>query len=242
MIFSLASMALIGGLSLITFTKSFGIIFLGSPRTHLHQQPTEVKFSMRVPQYLIVTLMLSIGLFPQLYFPVVNKIISNRFLATLSVNTLLPVSFLNSIASVGKYAILFITLSVLICLIRFSFYRRRTVVENTTWGCGYSTPNARMQYTGKSFSKSLGKLMNFVVLERKKYKEISTNEIFPAERKYSSHFNDLFVVKFINGTVNRLFYSLNYFQFIQNGKIQMYILYGVFFIFLIFLGTIFKFI
>jgi hydrogenase-4 component B len=241
-IFSLASMALIGGLSLITFTKGFGTIFLGNPRTHLHQHPTEVEFGMRVPQYLIVILMLSIGLFPQFYFPVVNRIISDRFLTTFPVNFLLPVSFLNSISSVGKYAMLFIALSGLLYLIRYTFSRRTTVAKGTTWGCGYSSPNARMQYTGKSFSKSLGKLMNFVVLERKKYKEISTNEIFPAERKYSSHFNDLFVVKFINGTVNRLFYFLNYFQFIQNGKIQMYILYGVFFIFLIFLGTIFKFI
>jgi hypothetical protein len=99
-----------------------------------------------------------------------------------------------------------------------------------------------MQYSGKSFSKSLGKLLNFIILEKKKYKEIPTNEIFPQERRYSSHYNDFFVTKIFNGIVDKLLYSLNYFQFIQNGKIQMYILYGIFFIVLIFLGTVFKFI
>ena len=39
MIFSLAGMALIGGLSMITFTKSFGTIFLGNPRTHITPSP-----------------------------------------------------------------------------------------------------------------------------------------------------------------------------------------------------------
>ena len=82
--------------------------------------------------------------------------------------------------------------------------------------------------------------MNFIVLEKKKYKEIEANEIFPAERKHSSHYNDFFVTKIFNVIVDRLLYSMNYFQFIQNGKIQLYILYGVFFIVLVFLGTIFK--
>ena len=137
---------------------------------------------------------------------------------------------------------LFIILSMLIYLVRTRLTRRHPAVINSTWGCGYPAPNTRMQYTGKSFSKSLGKLLNFAVLERKQYKEISPVEIFPPGRKYSSHYNDFFVVKIFNGIISRLLYSLNYFQFIQNGKIQMYILYGVFFIVLIFLGTIFKFI
>jgi hypothetical protein len=87
---------------------------------------------------------------------------------------------------------------------------------------------------------SLGKLLNFIVLEEKKYKEIQPQEIFPAGRKHSSHYNDFFVTKIFDGVVDRILYSMNFFQFIQNGKIQMYILYGIFFIVLVFLGTVFK--
>ena len=71
---------------------------------------------------------------------------------------------------------------------------------------------------------------------------MSANEIYPSERKYSSHYNDFFVTKVFDGIIDRLLYSLNHFQFIQNGKIQLYILYGAFFIVLVFLGTVFKFI
>jgi hydrogenase-4 component B len=242
MIFTLAGLALIGGISMLTFTKSFGTIFLGNPRTHLHQQPREVSLGMRLPQYFILFIMLSIGLFPQFYFSIVNEIVLQFIPAASAASNLIPSSFLNSISSIGKFSMLFILLLLVIYAVRKSVSRTRQISTNTTWGCGYAAPNARMQYTGKSFSKSLGKLLNFIILEKKKYKEISAGEIFPAERKHSSHYNDFFVTRIFNGIVDRLLYSMNYFQFIQNGKIQMYILYGIFFIVVVFLGTLFKFI
>jgi hydrogenase-4 component B len=242
MIFTLAGLAMIGGISMLTFTKSFGTIFLGNPRTQLRKEPHEVSFGMRLPQYFILLIMLSIGMFPQFYFSVVNEIVLRSVPAASSAGNLIPSSVLNSISAIGKYSMLFIVLLILIYAIRKRFSRKRPVARGLTWGCGYTAPTAQMQYTGKSFSKSLGKLLNFLILEKKKYKEISASEIFPAERKHSSHYNDFFVTKVFNGIVDRLLYSMNYFQFIQNGKIQMYILYGVFFIVLVFLGTIFKFI
>ena len=242
MIFTLAGLALIGGISMLTFTKSFGTIFLGNPRTHLHLEPREVSFGMRLPQYFILLIMLSIGMFPQFYFSVINEIVSRSIPAASSAGNLIPSSLLNSISAIGKYLMLFIVLLILIYVIRKSLSRRRPVAIGLTWGCGYAAPTAHLQYTGKSFSKSLGKLLNFIILEKKKYKEISAGEIFPAERKHSSHYIDFFVTRIFNGIADRLLYSMNYFQFIQNGKIQMYILYGIFFIVLVFLGTIFKFI
>ena len=242
MIFSLAGLALTGGISMLTFTKSFGTIFLGNPRTNLHRQPGEVSIGMRLPQYFILILMLSIGLFPQFYFSAVNEIVLRFIPVASSGSILIPSSLLNIISSIGKFAMVFILLIILIYMVRKRVCGKRTVSVGLTWGCGYSEPGARMQYSGKSFSKSLGKLLNFIILEKKEYNEIPANEVFPGGRRYSSHYNDFFVTKIINGIVDRLLYLLNHFQFIQNGKIQMYILYGVFFIMLIFLGTIFKFI
>ncbi len=67
MMLSLAGLAMIGGLSLLAFTKNFGVIFLGSAREPSRHEPKEVSFLMRLPQFLIVGVMLSIGLFPQFY-------------------------------------------------------------------------------------------------------------------------------------------------------------------------------
>jgi len=242
MAFSLAGLALIGGISMLTFTKGFGTIFLGSPRTALLRQPEEVSLGMRLPQYFILTIMLSVGLFPGFYFSVVNEIVSGFIPATSSTGMLIPPSLLNGISSIGRFGVLFLLVVVLIYLLRNSFTRKLPVSTGLTWGCGYTAPTPRMQYTGKSFSKSLGKLLHFVIIEKPKYKEISAGEIFPAKRTHSSHYNDFFVTKVIDRIVDRLLYSLNYFKFIQNGNIQLYILYGAFFILLIFLGTIFNFI
>ena len=33
--------------------------------------------------------------------------------------------------------------------------RTRTVAKGPTWGCGFTAPNVRMQYTGESFSEGL---------------------------------------------------------------------------------------
>lgn len=197
---------------------------------------------MRLPQFFILIIMLSIGLFPQLYFQVANRIVLGFLPVVSSPSTLVSASVLDSISSIGKFAMLFLMLVIFLYLARNTFSRKRPTSPGTTWGCGYSIPTARMQYTGKSFSKSLGKLLNFILLEKKKYKEITEREIFPAERRYSSHYNDFFVTKIFNVIVDRLLYSLNYFQFIQNGKTQSYILYGIFFIVMVFLGTVFKFI
>ncbi|MEP7111107.1 MAG: proton-conducting transporter membrane subunit [Ferruginibacter sp.] len=242
MIFSLAGLALIGGISLLTFAKNFGTIFLGSPRTHLLQQPREVSLIMRLPQYFILIIMLSIGLFPQFYFSIVNEIVLKSVPTGLPGNWLIPASLLAGIPAIGKFAMLFMLLPALIFFIRNQFSVKHPMTTGSTWGCGYTGSVSKMQYTGKSFSKSLGKLLNFILLENKKYREIPTSEIFPNQRKHSSHYKDLFVVRIFNVIVDRLIFSMNYFQFIQNGRIQQYILYGIFFIVLVFIGTIFKFI
>lgn len=242
MIFSLAGLALIGGISMLTFTKGFGTIFLGSPRTHLHQQPGEVTWLMRLPQYFILTIMLSIGLFPQFYYSVVSEIVGKFIPVAPAGSSVVPGALLTSITSIGRFALLFIVVFIGIYLLRNALARRRPVSTGLTWGCGYPAPTPRMQYTGKSFSKSLGKLLNFIILEKNKYKEITASEIFPAERTHSSHYNDFFAAKIFDGMVDKLLFFMNYFKFIQNGKIQLYILYGALFILLIFIGTIFNFI
>ncbi len=238
MVISIACLAIIGGISMLAFTKSYGTIFQGNPRTQLHDRPQETSFMTRLPQYLIILVMLSVGIFPQFYFSVLIHVVS----------TSVPEGMVNNFAgfgdvlpvmtSVGRYSLLFLCMAFLIYFLRGRFMQNQLDKANSTWGCGYPVPNVKMQYSGKSFSKPLAKLLNFVVLERKKFKEISGNEIFPPERNYSSHYIDFFESNIINKVVDTLVHAANYFQFIQNGRIQAYVLYGIFFIILIFLGTV----
>ena len=83
-------------------------------------------------------------------------------------------------------------------------------------------------------------MFNFLVIERKQYEELKAGEIFPADKKYTSHYHDFFELRVIRVVTNQLIYGANYFKFIQNGRIQSYVLYGIVFILAIILLTIFN--
>lgn len=240
MVVSLAGLAIMGGVSMLTFTKSFGTIFLGHPRTGLQRVPQEVALTVRWPQYFILFLIGCIAIFSSHFVLLVNSIVYNTVETAATYKMQISPSLLNSLSSISLFSVLFIAIAALIYHIRKVVIHRRPFWVLPTWGCGYVSSTFKMQYTGKSFSKSLGKLLSFIILETKKYKEIPVNEVFPSGRSYSSHYIDFFVIKISDKMVNQLLHFMNYFQFIQNGKTQAYILYGVFFIVLVFFATIFK--
>ncbi|MEK7257288.1 MAG: proton-conducting transporter membrane subunit [Bacteroidota bacterium] len=239
MMLSLAALALIGGLSLMTFTKNFGVIFLGNPRSDAPEKAVEVSLAMRFPQYLIVGVMLCIGLFPQVFFAGAWQVATSALPASLLPDASVLTNLTALTASVGRFSLLFLLLAGLVFFARNYFAKKRPVASGGTWGCGYVAPSAAsMQYTGKSYSKTLGKLLAFLVKEEKRYPEISPAEIFPEKRRYASHYKDFFEANILSRLTEKLVSGMNYFQFIQNGRIQAYVLYGVFFIVLIFLGTV----
>jgi hydrogenase-4 component B len=241
-VISISCLAIIGGLSILVFTKAFGTIFLGNPRSEISEKPVEVPFGMLVPQYFIVLVILIIGIFPGFFFRQAAEIVSNVYR---NFDLVSPASFVSTadlLSDIGKYSFAFLILIMAVLSIRKFLSTKQTENEFPTWGCGFISPDSGMQYTGKSYSKSLGKILGFILLERKKYKEISPLEIFPEMRKHSSHYNDFFENRIIDKILNQINYIMNLFQFIQNGRTQMYILYGLFFILVVFLGTLLNFI
>lgn len=239
MVLSLAGLSIVGGISVLTFTKTFGVIFLGSERKQLHHNPVEVSPLMLFPQYIIVAVMLSIAFLPQFYLNAISNLLGNMgksmFMAVPS-SGLAECSV--KIANVNLYSVALLGVVAVFWGIRSLVVRQRPQTVGPTWGCGYVAPNSRIQYTGKSFSKSLGKIFNFLLIEEKKYKELKKGEIFPEGRKYVSHYQDFFEYRGINFITQRLVYAVNYFKFIQNGRVQSYVWYGIVFMLAIFLLTV----
>ena len=238
MIITLAGMSLIGGISILTFTKTFGTIFLGTPRKELSHPPVEVPFLMLLPQYLIVAGMLAIAFLPGYFINLLGLILKNSFVDLNYVNISDLQIYLSSMKSISLASLIFILLVVLVFLIRWVLTRKTEVIHSTTWGCGYIAPNSRMQYSGKSFSKSFGKLLNFILIEKKGYNEIDRSDTFPDTRKYHSFYLDIIEAKIIDPFMHLILRFINIFQFIQNGKIQAYVIYGIIFILTIFIGTV----
>ncbi|MDP2336534.1 MAG: proton-conducting transporter membrane subunit [Bacteroidota bacterium] len=239
LVFTLAGLSIIGGISVLTFTKTFGTIFLGSERKPLEHQPKEVSLIMLLPQYLIVAVMLSIAFLPQFYLNTLDKLLGN--MSPMVVPGLSGLSgYSGRIANVNLYFILFIGIIAASWIVRAYAIKGKSQKIEPTWGCAYVAPNNRMQYTGKSFSKSLGKIFSFLLTEEKKYKELEPGEIFPRKRKYESHYLDFFENRLINYVTHHLVYAANYFKFIQNGRTQWYVWYGIVFMLSIFMLTIFN--
>ncbi len=237
---AIAGMSVIGGISILTFTKTFGTIFLGTARQKLKHEPHEVSLLMLLPQYLTIAIMLLVAFTPGSFLKIVSTILDNPGLnihpASINIS-----GYENMLNSISWFSLLFIILTGLLLAFRFMITRKHDKNYAPTWGCGYLAPTSRIQYTGKSFSKTLGKLLTFALIEKKNYKELRMNEIFPHNRKYSSFYLDIFEQRLINPFIQRLKQFINLFQFVQNGKVQAYVFYGIIFILIVFIGTLLNF-
>jgi hydrogenase-4 component B len=238
MILTFAGMSIIGGVSILTFTKTFGTIFLGTPRQKLEHEPEEVSKMMLLPQYLIVIIMLFVAFFPGYFINLIGIILNISTFPNISFNISDLQGYLFIMKNISLASLIFLAVTGFVFLIRSIIVRKSEEKYSSTWGCAYTAPDPKMQYTGKSFSKSFGKLLNFIIIEKKGYTEIQRNETFPDIRKYRSFYLDFFENKIIDPVILLITRFIDLFQFIQNGKIQAYVLYGIVFILAIFLGTV----
>jgi len=126
--------------------------------------------------------------------------------------------------NVSRTAALFLLVLLLLAGVRKLLYAGKDCSHAGTWGCGFTQPTVRMQYTGTSYADTILDFFQPFVRIRKKYTGIS--RIFPEKIAYDTHVEDIFA----NGS-NRVARSINYLlarlHWIQHGKIQLYIAYIV---------------
>jgi NADH:ubiquinone oxidoreductase subunit 5 (subunit L)/multisubunit Na+/H+ antiporter MnhA subunit len=241
MILSFAGMSLIGGISIVTFTKTFGTVFLGTSRQKLKHESSEVSALMLWPQYIIIVLIISIAFFPGFFINLTGIILNKTLLSNFNFNIVDLNRYTSILRNISLASVCFLAVLGIVLVIRYMITPSGEVKFSSTWGCGYPAPNPRMQYTGKSFSKSFGKIFSFMLIEKKGYEEILADETFPDSRKYHSFYLDIVEAKIIHPLMFMITRFINLFQFIQNGKIQAYVLYGIIFILTIFIGTLLNF-
>lgn len=234
----IAGLAIVGGISILTFTKSFSVIFLGAPRSKHKPHSGETLSLSHLPFFIALLSMLAIGLFPSFIMVPIQRIVYAIAPELPVKDTFAMIS--PSISNAGAASILLILLIASVYLVRSRISTSKATTYSPTWGCGYSAPNSRMQYTGKSFSKTLAKLFAFITGEQKKYSEIERNNVFPSDRSYQSSYPEFFERNIINKVSNQLLHFMNYFSFIHNGQVQMYVWYGFIFILISIVSTFFN--
>jgi formate hydrogenlyase subunit 3/multisubunit Na+/H+ antiporter MnhD subunit len=227
-LFTILGLVLIGGLALICFTKAFGIVFLGTPREkEQDKQVTEGKNKIH-PLYIIAAAIILIGLFPFTFKSGVLNTVSLFHPGLDSYSLLQTGSLFDNLTVIGWYSLGFILVSAIVYFIRYFVTRKRQTLLDITWGCGYTGEAAKMQYTASSFIRTYRKLAE-PVLFIKKEKEDATG-LYPQKAKQETHPYDKLENWLIDKPLGVIMRFLNRFTFLQNGRIQAYILYGFIFI------------
>jgi hypothetical protein len=223
LLFVVLFLVLTGGMSIIAFTKAFGIPFLGNSRDAEHISVGEHS-SMTLPLLLPFAMILTVSFMPFLFLNLISDITGEVFFVENIVYYIVRHSLLN----ICLVSSLFVILIFFIWLLRNSILSKRTVTQSPTWGCGYTAPTPKLQYTASSFANNLEKLLIPSKNAEKRMETIAENDLFPASRKYGNEQSVLkkrLIDRFLK-EINEKFSKLAIFQ---TGKIQHYVLFALLF-------------
>lgn len=231
----LAALALIGGLVLLAFTKLYGTVFLGAPRSHEVAEATEVDNFRIAAMAIPLAGILFIGLFPQMAIGIVTRATGFflRHPADASDFLLSP-----ALTAVSRTAWLLLAVIGLLAWLRSRALRKRPVAKGATWGCGFTSPNARMQYSGESFSEGLQSIATSLTQNSGEGCAVGKGEIFPSAHNFDIRHKDRVGKLFAAWWVELLRVINKRMMRLRTGKINHYVLFALAFLALVFLLSI----
>ncbi|MDR2653216.1 MAG: NADH-quinone oxidoreductase subunit E [Prevotellaceae bacterium] len=223
LLFVVLFLVLIGGMSIIAFTKAFGISFLGNNRSPEHANVGEHK-SLILPLLLPFAMMLTVAFFPFVILDLISGITKDVF----GVENIVYYLLISSLRNICIVSSAFIVLIVAVWFLRKHILSKRIVTHAPTWSCGYTSPTPKLQYTAYSFSNNLEKLLIPSKNTETRMEVIAENDLFPIERKYG---NEQFMLKkrLIDKFLKEINDKLSKLAIFQTGKIQHYVLFALLF-------------
>ncbi|MFB3789252.1 MAG: proton-conducting transporter membrane subunit [bacterium] len=219
----LGGLAFIGGTAAACYTKAFGMMFLGEPRTEPAVHAHESGRLMRIPMLLLAAGCVAVGLWApwiagrlRIVLPDLNPVDAPALPRDLdrTAGTL----FLLTFAAVG-----FIVLLAAFLVFRKWLLAGRPVEEQGTWDCGYIQSNSRMQYTASSFEQPFTAL--FRGLLGRRYILDEPQGLFPRAASLRSSTPDRFREQLFQPVFTGGLWILARLRWLQHGRIQLYILY-----------------
>jgi len=232
----LAALALIGGLAVLTFTKLYGTVFLGAPRTHEVAESTEVDRVRIAAMALPLAGILLVGLFPQAALDLVVRAAGALAPeAARGTASLPPV-----MTAVCRTAWLLIAVTGLLYAVKSRAQRRRIRRTGPTWGCGFTAPNVRMQYTGESFAEGLQSVAASVAPRSGEGRAVDKSELFPAAHNFDAEHKDRIDALFAAWWVEMLRRINRQMMRLRTGKVNHYVLFALLFLVTVFLLSVFN--
>lgn len=233
MLFGIASLALVGTMAILCFTKVFSVVFLGLPRSEASSNVTsDNSLSMILPMGFLSVLVVLIGIFSLFAFVLVCKPVS-MFISIEQYN-IMPV--LSLMIFITMYALLFFIVLAVISVLKIKFTKNKVSIQGT-WGCGYNRANNHMQYTASSYASPL--LSMLTPLFKKIFDVEKPRKLFPESSHFNMQIEDIEEAYIINPLVKYDEWFLSKFETLQSGNIQVYIKYGLIFLIIIIVGSLF---
>lgn len=225
-VMGIVALALVGGLTLMTFTKAYGITFLGNPRGCAARDAREVNIVMLLAQALpLAGILVGPVLYPYLVLENADALFGARYYAEPVIGTMVTVEY------VMGGVVLFTGL--LLGLKRWLNRRAEVaVLRRPTWGCAFTAPSKRMQYTASSYNRELQTMLGERGAERQ-VRELAEEEIFPVRHTFTTTDKDSTAraaTRWISHQLRRWTARLALFQ---TGKTNHYVLHALLFLVLV---------
>ena len=219
-VIAIIALAVIGGLALACFTKVVGVVFQGEPRTKAAENVTEKGWAMMIPMGVLAVACVIIGVFPKLFIHMALKAVQAIGLdyGQVSVDPFGQIT-----GNITFAALLFLVLVVIVMGIRSIYYKNKTTPISGTWGCGFTQPTVKMQYTGSSYAGSILEFFSAAAPISEDHAPIKGR--FPLKTHYYSHVNDIAELHMKNAVVRPVFYLFDKLRWMQHGDIHLYIGY-----------------
>jgi hydrogenase-4 component B len=214
-------LALVGGLSVLAFTKLYSSVFLGAARSHGAAHPHEAAVTMLLPMGMFAILCLAVGLAPQyaqrLIAPALASLLPQVTL------TLEPAQYGAILSRLSLLAILLLLAIVVVTLFWRWRLRQAEVTEASTWGCGYQRATARMEYTATAFSELAVSVFNGII--RQRIERPALTGVFPAAACCVDQPTETVLERIIVPMFNLAGLSFAFLRRLQHGRMHVYMLY-----------------
>jgi hydrogenase-4 component B len=163
-------LAFVGAVSALSITRAYGVIFMGHARDDTLPDGHEPSAWMLTPLLIHTAGTVLLGLMPVLGLALVAA--PTRLFLHATPDVLSEEAMLHLHTVLGRVSLISVSLAGLIVLawLLRRLLRSQAPAAGPTWGCGYSAPSARMQYTGSSFSKDFSRNYQGVMVLLKRQK------------------------------------------------------------------------
>ncbi len=213
-------LALVGGLSAVTFVRLCGIGLLGAPRSETARHAHDPSWWMRGPMVALAIVCLAAAIVPARVAASLagaGQAILGGAAGAGAADGRLDAA----LSALGTFNAWTVVAVVGLALVLVALVRR--AASEPTWGCGYAAPTPRMQYTGRSFAQMVAEWLLPRFLRPRSRRRLPKG-LFPSGVEYASDCTDpvsrLYVPFFTRWT--RRFAR---FRILQQGKVHVYLLY-----------------